>query len=164
MDKNLHFGYKFKKMMLESGMKVGLDEGLTDEEIQEVMDAQDVSQLPLKFRQYLEVLGNKGAFRGQTSSSWGYDFMLVLKKYLYESRTEAGVEDNDNFTAPADAFVFWGHGGYEYHYILTANHPVDSPVFIWSEEKGVYMYRNSIEDYFDWFLQQKAKLNNRTVE
>lgn len=58
------------------------------------------------------------------------------------------IEDFDeDVTLPLDAFVFFGHQGYEYRFFLTDNDDDDPPVYRYVEGEPPKI-TNSLTEYF----------------
>jgi hypothetical protein len=86
--------------------------GLGDAEIDEISAAQRVAAMPGEFKRVLELIGSRPGiwFAG---SSFGYEALTGSLK----AQALALVPKDDEFGDPRQAFVIFGHGGYEYHAI-----------------------------------------------
>lgn len=131
--------------------------GCTDEEIQEVMQAQNVKRLPATFVEYLKVMGHGGITEILLGDNANYNSMLFLKKNFIEE-----VESySPDFTLPNDVFVFFGHHDYEFAYFLTDNRDDDPPVFrhiIGDEDaqKGAQSFTEYLEHLLKLYIKLKG--------
>ena len=151
------FGEMLKNKLIESQMLTA-DRfcGCTDEEIDSIVKAQKVEHLPKVFREYLETMGKGGlgsiAFIG---SHWGCPRLLHLKNELISE-----IEDFEyDFALQEDAFVFFCHGGAEYHYFLTAEEDNDPPVFLYmSESTEAEQINERLSEYFLGFFNAYKRI------
>ena len=138
---------QFKEALINEGFSDPESfKGCTDEEIQQVMQAQNVKRLPEQFIEYLEVMGHGGISEIFISDDADYHSMLVLKASLNDE-----VEFyNHSFSLPKDAFVFSGHQNVLFGYFLTDNNDDNPSVFQFgSEQEDAQMMNNTLTDYFE---------------
>ncbi len=107
--------------------------GCTDDEINQMMTAQQVTQLPEVYRQFLLRMGKgeSGIFHDHIDET--YPALLDLKAealfYLENEAQLIPVNANSRYTLPADAFVFSGRLSEQFYYFLMDNLGEDADVF-----------------------------------
>lgn len=102
--------------------------GCTDNEIEKIMNAQNVSFLPESYKQVLKLMGKSGLDRAIFCDSL-YNDLLSMKQYGKEL-----FDYVDNVALPDDAFVFAMHHGYILWYFPTSIRLENPPVYGYKEE------------------------------
>jgi hypothetical protein len=126
--------------------------GCTQEEIDSLIKAQNVKRLPEVFLQYLKTMGKRGLSAVYTGSDWGISTMTYTKAWLFEDMDK----DDEYFTWPEDAFIFFSHGGYEIRYFLTDNDNDNPPVYQYTEGiDDAIELAPSITEYFDALIERR---------
>lgn len=156
-----HFGHYLKNRARKAGITMKF-EGCSQEDIQEMMKAQKVKRLPRVFREYQEVLGNRGPLRSLRSGFWKCEDIKTMKDDFIEDIRINGFD----YQLPDDAFLFWTHDLIRTLYFLTDNTDDNPPVFLIDEIDNYKssLYRESLRDLYVEQLNSIIKHSiNRSV-
>ena len=152
---------QLKEALINEGLRLpDAFKGCSDEEIQQLMQAQNVKRLPEQFIEYLEVMGHGGISEIFISDDADYHSMLYLK----ESLLNEIESDNPKFVLPDNAFVFFGHHDVQFNYFLTENNDDPSVYsFIPGRDDYPQVSHNKLSDYFEAVLQLFRRLKRSAL-
>ncbi|UGT53431.1 SMI1/KNR4 family protein [Nocardia asteroides] len=118
--------------------------GCTQQEVATLMDAQHVSHLPKRYREFL-LFGGRDPYWLNRGGEWDYSWLLEAKEIARETVVDDYHED---FTPFADAFVFQTHQGYMFHYFRSEDLEEPDPHFwIYTGNRPL---RQSTRDFTGW--------------
>lgn len=151
--KKIHWSIENKEIEI-SGTKQKLVspeyqiQGCSEAEIYEIMKLQEVSWIPDIYKAFLLVLG-KTPIRLWSGSDYTFSRLKQMKQHAKEL-----IKINNNpFRMAEDAFVFWGHQGYEYYYFLTEQHQEDPCVHFYTEVEYTHKTCNyTLSEFMKHFL------------
>jgi hypothetical protein len=150
-DDETHFGEALMARLIKNGcVKADTEIGCTEAEIKAAMDAQEVDYLPKPYYEFLQVMGHgvKGLFVG---SDWVYGRLLDMKEIAIELAAEESIPP---FEIPPDAFVFFGHHGYEFQYFHTIDKDPDPPIYQYVEYRdNPQKISANFKEYFDDYIE-----------
>jgi hypothetical protein len=106
--------------------------GCSEQEIEEIMRAQNVAALPSVYLDFLRIMG-KGAGEFMQELEIFYPDVVSIKDYVLK---EIVNNQRTNFKLPDTAFVFMMNQGYEFLYFDTNNVDGDPPVYHYIEGDG----------------------------
>jgi hypothetical protein len=126
----------------------GIFEGLTDDEIEQIREAQEVEKFPQVYVDYLKSMGRKhgGIFTG---CSVGFDELLELKKVLYMMQDQ---HKGPKPKMPANMFVFLGIQDVDFFFFEATPDQDDPPVFYYMD--GMDEYHQIAPSLSSWLWEQ----------
>jgi hypothetical protein len=105
--------------------------GASQQEIEEVKEAQKVDYQPAIYEEFLAEMGH-GAGYFYRGEFYTVERLLKLKYQLLEEMKKDQAQPN----FPDDAFVFRGHHGYEFLFFITREKHENPPVYIYVSGQG----------------------------
>lgn len=123
--KTEHFGQYLVDYVRKTGKTLKMI-GCTDEEIDALMKAQGVSELPEAYREYLETMGKKqGMFHPDPGATWEYEDLLRHKQLFEEDY------GNEKHTMPEDSFIVYQALVTVFYYFRTGESEQGYPIYKW---------------------------------
>jgi hypothetical protein len=138
------------RLLIENGIAVSSDfKGCSDEEVRR-LESHVGLKLPSSYREFLSAMGHRaGSFLRGTDCF--YKRLWKLREWAEEILTENGVD----FRWPDDAFVFYMHQGYIFHFFKTS--AGDDPlVFGFKETNEQHKQVRQSHETFSSFLHREA--------
>lgn len=155
-----HFGKYLANKIRESGKTKWTFIGCSQEEIEEIMQAQGVKRLPRIYKEFLEVHGKKGVFL-TSSSAWNCEDLKTLKQAVIDDLKM----NNFPLAIPDDAFVFYSNYAGRIFYFLTDHEKDDCPVYLLADDDSeiafrVALYRTSLREIFEEMAAKIAQMKS----
>lgn len=143
------FGQILKQKMISSNRGIlEYFEGCSGAEIEIIKQAQKVERLPEIYIQFLLTMGKTAGgivFRG---SDYSYQYLLNLKRWAMEL-----IEENDvSIQLPNDAFIFFMHQGYNFHFFHTNLGDDPSVYYFHDGERDFSLSAESLSDWYEKFI------------
>lgn len=107
--------------------------GFTDDEIQQVKDAQSIKILPKLFKTYLKHMGHNGFNRIWVGSDFNFQSMLFDKDLLVGNIDFFNSSKDETVKLPENIFVFISHQGHSFYFFVSETKDSNPPIYSYSE-------------------------------
>jgi hypothetical protein len=141
----MHFGSRMIEQIQQKSGKLPCNFlGCTASEIMTLMTKQNVSDLPLIYREYLEVFGQEECNAIFTGIDATYNYLVDMKKTAVELIDNFG---DGLFELPDDAFVFAMIQGTDFWYFRTQPLENNPQVLLYLEGEGTAQPVGDLETF-----------------